>query len=60
VLWREPQRNVELNERISRQQLEERVGKHDTDIAAILIAMRELVRPTKTPSRGIGFLAEIK
>jgi hypothetical protein len=27
---------------------------------AILIAMRELVRPTKTPSRGIGFLADIK
>jgi hypothetical protein len=42
------------------QQLEERVGKHDADIAAILITMRELVRPTKTPSRGIGFLADIK
>ena len=42
------------------QQLEERVGKHDTDIAAILIAMRKLVRPGKTPSRGIGFLADIK
>jgi len=42
------------------QQLEDRVGKHDADIAAILIAMRELVRPTKTPSRGIGFLADIK
>ena len=42
------------------QQLEERVGKHDADIAAILIAMRELVRPGKTPSRGIGFLADIK
>jgi len=42
------------------QQLEDRVGKHDDDIAAILIAIRELVRPTKTPTRGIGFLAEIK
>jgi phage regulator Rha-like protein len=42
------------------QQLEERVGKHDADIAAIFVAMRELVRPTKTPSRGIGFLADIK
>jgi hypothetical protein len=42
------------------QKLEERVGKHDSDIAAILIAMRELVRPRKLPSRGIGFLADIK
>jgi hypothetical protein len=39
---------------------EERVGKHDEEIAAILIATRELVRPTKTPARGFGFLADIK
>jgi ORF6N domain len=42
------------------QQLEGRVGKHDADIAAILVAMRELVSPAKAPSRGIGFLADIK
>ena len=42
------------------QNLEQRVGKHDADIAAILIAIRELVRPTRTPPRGIGFLADIK
>lgn len=42
------------------QQLEDRVGKHDADIAALLRAMRELIAPAKTPSRGIGFLADIK
>jgi hypothetical protein len=42
------------------QQLEERVGKHNADIAALLTAMRELVAPTKAPPRGIGFLADIK
>ena len=50
------------NEQLMRQlqQLEERVGKHDGDIAAILLAMRELMKPTKAPARGIGFLADIK
>ena len=42
------------------QQLEKRVGKHDADIEAILAAMRALVVPANRPSRGIGFLAEIK
>jgi hypothetical protein len=42
------------------EQLEARVGKHDADIAALLRAMRELIGPAKTPSRGIGFLADIK
>jgi hypothetical protein len=42
------------------QKLEERVGKHDSDIAVILTAMRELVASPKRPSRGIGFLADIK
>jgi hypothetical protein len=42
------------------EQLEERVGKHDADIATLLRAMRELIGPAKTPSRGIGFLADIK
>lgn len=49
------------NEQLMKQllNLEERVGRHDPDIAAILIAMRELVRPARTPSRGIGFLADL-
>jgi len=51
-----------VNEQIMKQlqQLEGRVGKHDADIASILGALRALVRPTKTPARGIGFLADIK
>ncbi len=50
------------NDQIMRQleQLEDRVGKHDADIAALLRAMRELIGPAKTPTRGIGFLADIK
>ncbi len=50
------------NEQVMRQleQLEARVGKHDADIAALLRAMRQLIGPAKTPSRGIGFLADIK
>lgn len=50
--------NAQLMEQLKL--LEERVGKHDSDIATLLVAMRELLRPTKTPSRGIGFLADIK
>ena len=42
------------------QKLEAKVGKHDADIATILLTLRELVRPAKTPARGIGFLADIK
>ena len=42
------------------QQLEERVGKHDADIAVILTAMRELVASPPRTARGIGFLADIK
>jgi len=50
------------NEQVMKQleQLEDRVGKHDADIAALLRAMRQLIGPAKTPSRGIGFLADIK
>jgi hypothetical protein len=50
------------NEQVMRQieQLENRVGKHDADIDALLRAMRQLIGPAKTPSRGIGFLADIK
>jgi hypothetical protein len=53
---------VRANEQLMRQleQLEARVGKHDADISVLLRAMRELIGPAKTPSRGIGFLADIK
>lgn len=47
-----------LQEQLAR--LEAKVGKHDVDIAAILNALRQLVAPPQRPSRGIGFLAEIK
>jgi hypothetical protein len=40
--------------------LEKRVGKHDAEIESILAAMRALVAPAGRPSRGIGFLADIK
>lgn len=50
--------NAQLVDRL--QQLENRVGKHDGNIAAILAAVRELVVPAKRPSQGIGFLADIK
>lgn len=42
------------------QHLEDRVDKHDADIAAILAAIRELVAPPKRSARSIGFLADIK
>lgn len=50
------------NEQLHRQlqALEKRVGKNDADIAAILAAMKALVAPAERPSRGIGFLADIK
>ena len=50
--------NAQIMEQLER--LESRVGGHDADIAALLRAMRELIGPAKTPSRGIGFLADIK
>lgn len=50
--------NAALQEQLTR--LEAKVGRHDADIAAILTALRRLMTPTQPPSRGIGFLAEIK
>jgi hypothetical protein len=50
--------NAALQEKF--EQLEQKVGKHDADIAAILAALRQLVIPPQRPRRGIGFLAEIK
>ena len=51
-----------VNEQLVKQLhlLEKRVGKHDADIEAILSAMKALIAPPSRPSRGIGFLAEIK
>jgi hypothetical protein len=50
--------NAAVQEQLA--QLEQRVGKHDTDIAAILAALRQLIAAPQRPARGIGFLAEIK
>jgi len=36
-------------------ELEERVGKHDEDIAAIIEAIRQLIAPEKKPRHEIGF-----
>lgn len=36
-------------------ELEERVGKHDEDISAIIEAIRQLLEPPEKPAREIGF-----
>ncbi len=45
--------NRELAQRFS--ELEQRVGKHDDEIAAIIEAIRQLVAPARKPAREIGF-----
>jgi hypothetical protein len=45
--------NRELGQNFS--ELEQRVGKHDEEIAAILEAIRRLMAPPKKPRREIGF-----
>ncbi len=45
--------NRELAQKFS--ELEQRVGKHDQEIAAILEAIRQLISPPEKPRRGIGF-----
>jgi DNA-directed RNA polymerase sigma subunit (sigma70/sigma32) len=45
--------NRELAQKFS--ELEERVGKHNDEIAAILEAIRQLMASTERPRRGIGF-----
>jgi len=47
------QTNRELTAKFSA--LEERVGKHDEEIAAIMEAIRQLMAPPKKPRREIGF-----
>jgi hypothetical protein len=45
--------NRELAKKFS--ELEQSVGKHDDEIAAIFDAIRQLIAPTKKPAREIGF-----
>ena len=45
--------NRQLAQKFS--ELEERVGKHDDEIAAILEAIRQLMTPPERPRREIGF-----
>jgi len=48
---------LESNRELARKfaQLEQRVGKHDQEIAAILDAIRQLMAPPEKPRREIGF-----
>lgn len=48
---------IESNRELARKfsQLEQRVGKHDDEIAAILDAIRQLMAPPEKPRREIGF-----
>lgn len=48
---------LETNRELARKfsELEGRVGKHDTEIAAIIDAIRQLMAPPKKPAREIGF-----
>ncbi|HVD96094.1 MAG TPA: hypothetical protein VNE84_08175 [Candidatus Limnocylindria bacterium] len=46
-------KNRELAEKFS--DLEQRVGKHDEEITAILEAIRQLMAPPEKPRREIGF-----
>jgi hypothetical protein len=48
---------LETNRELARKfdQLEQRVGKHDEEIAAIIDAIRLLMAPPEKPRRQIGF-----
>ena len=48
---------LEINRELAKKfsELEQRVGKHDEEIAAILEAIRQLMSPPETPRREIGF-----
>jgi hypothetical protein len=48
---------VETNHQLARkfEELENRVGKHDEEIAAIIDAIRQLMAPSPKPKREIGF-----
>jgi len=48
---------LETNRELARKfaELEQRVGKHDDEIAAIIDAIRQLMAPPEKPRREIGF-----
>ena len=48
---------LESNRELARKfsELEQRVGKHDDEIAAIIDAIRQLMAPPEKPRREIGF-----
>lgn len=48
---------LETNRELARKfaELDERVGKHDKEIGAIIDAIRQLMAPTEKPRREIGF-----
>ncbi len=48
---------LETNRELAKKfaELEQRVGAHDTEIAAIIDAIRQLMAPAKKPAREIGF-----
>jgi hypothetical protein len=50
-------RTLETSRELARKfaELENRVGKHDQEIAAIIEAIRQLMAPPKAPRREIGF-----
>src|SRR5256885_3913962 len=52
-LRQRPDANRELAQKFS--ELEQHVGKHDEEIAAILEAIRQLMAPPEKPRREIGF-----
>jgi hypothetical protein len=53
---------LESNRELARKfsELEQRVGKHDDDIAAIIDAIRQLMAPPTKPPRKIGFHVQEK
>jgi ORF6N domain-containing protein len=53
---------LETNRELARKfsELEKRVGKHDSEIVAILEAIRQLMAPAEKPRREIGFHAREK
>ena len=52
-LWEALETNRALAQKFS--ELEQRVGKHDDEIAAIIDAIRQLIVPPGKPGREIGF-----
>jgi len=51
---------VDFAFRLSKVELEHKVGKHDEQIQVIVDAIRQLMTPPETKKRKIGFLVEEK